>query len=437
MTDPATTEIDAVEAHLPAQDDAEAADHAGTTAGHRPGLVRRARGRRGLVALALVPAVAVGMGGAAWAQQAHKTISVDVDGQTRTVSTWSSSVSGALSGAGISVTEHDDVSPAASSSISDGTAIVVRSAREVPATVDGEDTTVWTTAATTADTLAQVSEDSGADDVSVAVVRSARSTGSATDVPLTSAGKVTVVADGSTKDVTVDAPVYADDVLDMAGTDATGIDRVYAATTTDGDVRLEVTRVQRGTVTEEQPIAHETQRVEDDTLAEGATEVVQAGSDGVRTVARYVESVGGEETVSIVRSDEVTTEPVTEIVHVGTKTAKDEEAAPTEASAEAGSSSSSGSTASGGSGSASSASAEDASVWAAIAQCESGGNPTTNTGNGYYGMYQFALGTWQAYGGTGLPSDASAAEQLRIAKLVQAGQGWGAWGSCSARAGVS
>lgn len=51
-------------------------------------------------------------------------------------------------------------------------------------------------------------------------------------------------------------------------------------------------------------------------------------------------------------------------------------------------------------------------------------------------MYQFSLSTWQAYGGTGLPSDASAAEQLRIAKLVQQAQGWGAWPACAAAAGV-
>ena len=45
--------------------------------------------------------------------------------------------------------------------------------------------------------------------------------------------------------------------------------------------------------------------------------------------------------------------------------------------------------------------------WSGVAQCESGGNWATNTGNGYYGGLQFSLGTWQAYGGSGLPSSAS------------------------------
>ena len=43
-------------------------------------------------------------------------------------------------------------------------------------------------------------------------------------------------------------------------------------------------------------------------------------------------------------------------------------------------------------------------VWDRLAQCESGGNWAINTGNGYYGGLQFNLGTWQAYGGSGLPT---------------------------------
>ena len=80
-------------------------------------------------------------------------------------------------------------------------------------------------------------------------------------------------------------------------------------------------------------------------------------------------------------------------------------------------------------------SGDDASIWAAIAQCESGGNPTTNTGNGYYGMYQFSLPTWQSVGGTGLPSDASAEEQTMRARMLQQRAGWGQWG-CAYKLGL-
>src|SRR6476619_3943992 len=63
----------------------------------------------------------------------------------------------------------------------------------------------------------------------------------------------------------------------------------------------------------------------------------------------------------------------------------------------------------------------------AIAQCESGGNPATDTGNGFYGKYQFDLQTWQAVGGTGSPADASEAEQDRRAASLYAKAGPSPW----------
>ncbi|MGO1954931.1 transglycosylase family protein [Microbacterium sp. JB110] len=83
------------------------------------------------------------------------------------------------------------------------------------------------------------------------------------------------------------------------------------------------------------------------------------------------------------------------------------------------------------------ANAADGATWDALAQCESGGNWSINTGNGYYGGLQFSMSTWQAYGGSGNPADASRSEQIRIAENVLAGQGWGAWPSCSAQIGAS
>lgn len=75
-------------------------------------------------------------------------------------------------------------------------------------------------------------------------------------------------------------------------------------------------------------------------------------------------------------------------------------------------------------------------IWSCIAQHESSGNPATDTGNGYYGMYQFTMGTWQAAGGTGNPADASAAEQTAVAQRVQQQQGWGAWPVTSRECGA-
>ena len=83
------------------------------------------------------------------------------------------------------------------------------------------------------------------------------------------------------------------------------------------------------------------------------------------------------------------------------------------------------------------ANAADGGTWDAIAQCESGGNWAINTGNGYSGGLQFSPGTWAAYGGTGAPENASREQQIAVAERVQAGQGWGAWPSCSAQLGLS
>lgn len=74
--------------------------------------------------------------------------------------------------------------------------------------------------------------------------------------------------------------------------------------------------------------------------------------------------------------------------------------------------------------------------WAALRQCESGGNYAENTGNGYYGAYQFSLSTWQGLGYSGLPSNASPATQDAAAQQLQASSGWSPWPACSAKLGL-
>ncbi|MFJ4625337.1 transglycosylase family protein [Streptomyces sp. NPDC088847] len=79
------------------------------------------------------------------------------------------------------------------------------------------------------------------------------------------------------------------------------------------------------------------------------------------------------------------------------------------------------------------ASAATASEWDAVASCESGGNWSINTGNGYYGGLQFSASTWAAYGGTAYAStanQASKSQQIAIGEKVLAAQGKGAWPTC-------
>jgi resuscitation-promoting factor RpfA len=76
-------------------------------------------------------------------------------------------------------------------------------------------------------------------------------------------------------------------------------------------------------------------------------------------------------------------------------------------------------------------------VWDRVAQCESGGNWTINTGNGFQGGLQFTQSTWRSFGGSVFASSANRAtrdEQIAVAEKVLAGQGWGAWPVCSHKA---
>jgi hypothetical protein len=75
-------------------------------------------------------------------------------------------------------------------------------------------------------------------------------------------------------------------------------------------------------------------------------------------------------------------------------------------------------------------------VWARLRQCESGGNYATDTGNGYFGAYQFSETTWLGVGETGYPDEAPPPVQDQAAQRLQARSGWGQWPACSRRLGL-
>lgn len=73
----------------------------------------------------------------------------------------------------------------------------------------------------------------------------------------------------------------------------------------------------------------------------------------------------------------------------------------------------------------------DPASWDRLAQCESGGNWATNTGNGYYGGIQFSLASWQGVGGTGYPHEHSREVQIEMGKRLWAQGGWKHWPACT------
>ena len=340
---------------------------------------------------------------------AHKTVTLDVDGEVRTVSTFAGSVSGLLDQQGITVGERDLVS----GRLRDGATIVVRHAKELPiVTADGP-TTVWSTALTADEALQTLSDEHG--EVALVVARAADGQ---PELPLdlTADGPAEVVVDGGTIDVTAgDVQVAA--ALAGAGVDLALEDEITVVPAGDS-VQVVVVRVVTEEVTTTSEVPFASSQTDDPNRTVGTSAVVTAGVPGVRTVVERVTTADGAERTRELLSDEVTTAPVDEVVAVGTKPKP--KPAPTPSS---------------GGGSAPNPSGSAAGLnWAALAQCESGGNPTAVSKSGkYHGLYQFSVSTWQSVGGSGLPSQASASEQTQRAQMLYERSGAGQWPHCGPR----
>ncbi len=347
------------------------------------------------------------VGGTTAVARAHKTVELDVDGKVTQLSTFAGSVQGVLDAQQVSLSTHDSVTPAATTGLQNGDTVVVRHGHQVDVVIDGKATTVWTTALAVGEALTTLSARGG--DVSIVAGRS--ESGGRPELPLRLAvtGTVDVVADGVTH--TVDKIRNLEGALSAAGVKVGAQDRVGVALTgADGRVTVTVRRVVTAEETSLTPIAFTTTTQKTSSLPSGVTRTSKAGVAGELTTTYRVVRVDGAEESRVELSHSVTREPVAKVVQVGTGPK------PTVAATTG---------------------AVGGDVWAALARCESGGNPLAVSSNGlYYGLYQFSLGTWSAMGGSGLPTNASAAEQTQRAQALQARSGWGQWPACSSALGL-
>ncbi|QDW64320.1 DUF348 domain-containing protein [Oerskovia sp. KBS0722] len=381
----------------------------------------------GATAVALVATGAVAYG------SAKKTVELDVDGEITTVSTFAGSVEGLLAEEGVRVTDKDLIAPAGDSALKNGADVVVRYGRQVTVQTDGQQSDVWVTALD-ADEALDTLAGRGAD-VRLVASRAGADGRAALPLRLDANGPVSVVADGQTK-TAPDGSIGVNSILDQQGVVLGEQDRVSVARDEAADpaISLVVQRVAVSDVPTVTPIPFETVTEQDaNRFADQDPVVKQEGVEGASTKVETVTTVDGVEESRVLVSDGVTTEPVAKIVVQGTKerpkaapapkAAPQAAAAAPKASAPAAAAPAAPSTVGG-------------DVWAALAKCESGGNPATNTGNGYYGLYQFSASTWRAMGGSGLPSDASAEEQTMRAQMLQARSGWGQWPACTKKLGL-
>jgi uncharacterized protein YabE (DUF348 family) len=369
-------------------------------------------GRR-VLPVAAAAAVLVAAGGTVAYAQADKSVTLDVDGNVRHLHTFAGSVGALLSDRHVRVGDHDTVS--ASGGLHDGTEVVVRHGHQVTVVLDGKQRTIWTTALSADDAL----ETLEARDAEVRLVASRSQTSGRPElaVDLTVQGPAQVLVDGKTIDV-VDADASVAQVLTEQGVTLGPLDRVSVQRADDGTLQVVVNRVTIAQVTTKQAVAFTTTTRPDPTHAKGVRTTVTAGVPGERTIVTRVATVDGTVTSRRQVSTSVTKQPVNAVVAVGTK------ARPV-AKATATSSSSGSSRPAKGGGKASSLN------WAALARCESGGRVNAVSSNGlYYGLYQFSLGTWRAVGGSGLPSQASAAEQTARAQELYNRSGAGQWPVC-------
>ncbi|HWJ83626.1 MAG TPA: transglycosylase family protein [Nocardioides sp.] len=358
------------------------------------------------VLVATVVVVALAVMGATYGYQTMRTsVTLSVDGQERNVAGLGDhTVGDVLKSQGITIGEHDYVQPDLAEPVEDGDHISVRYGRPITLTVDGRTTTQWVLATDVNDAVDELNGITAGD--RVVTSRSLDIPRDGTDIRVVTPKKLTLAIAGR-KPVTKEVPAYTvRDALRSLHVKADKNDEVspaLGATLADGD-RVTFTRVD----VKQKHVKHEDYDVptvyrDDDTAYEGDDTVVREGQSGVRNVTYRLRYENGKVVKRVVLHQKVLNPAVAEIVAQGTKEQ------PTTNYA-------SGST-----------------VWDAIAQCESGGNWAINTGNGYYGGLQFNLSTWQAYGGTGLPSDASREEQIAIAEKVRAASGgYGAWPVCGA-----
>ncbi|EFK54431.1 transglycosylase family protein [Corynebacterium genitalium ATCC 33030] len=366
---------------------------------------------RAVIASGAIGAVVIG--GATTAAAAQKTITVDLNGEETELNTFAGSVDGALEAAGVDVGDKDLVHPAPGESLSNGDTVTVRTAKPVGVRIDGGQVQqVTTTAATVNDFLGEMPGVAGG---SAHDYSADQRVEDGMTIDVTSPKIVSITDGGKTTYTSAPARTVAE-LLAARGVVIDSNDRVTPSLNTpvteDMAVKIERVDITQRTATEE--FEADPTYVDDDSLAPGEEKVREKGEKGERKVTRRLVTVNGKVESDDVLKREETRKARPAVIARGKQQA-------------------------GGNTGASAPAVAGGSVWDSIAQCESGGNWSINTGNGYYGGLQFAASTWSAYGGGQYAPTADQAtreQQIAVAEKVQAAQGWGAWPACTASLGI-
>ncbi len=279
-------------------------------------------------------AVAIVASGSVAFAEARKTVTLDVDGTAKTITTYSGSVEGMLESQGIRLGDRDVVAPGTDAKLSDGDQVVVRYARQVTMT-DGEDERdVWVAVTDASEALTTLAERGG----DVALVASRSGDRASLPLRLNDDGPVAVVADGSTQ-VVEDHAESVDSVLADVKVELDKDDRVSIVPVTTlaegkeidvktaksakqagADVAVQVQRVETKKVTQKFDLDYDTKTTQDNDRYEDEENLVRSeGEEGVRTRVVLLRTVDGEVVARKELSNKVTKKPVDRVIVEGTK----------------------------------------------------------------------------------------------------------------------
>jgi uncharacterized protein YabE (DUF348 family) len=267
---------------------------------------------------------------------------------------------------------------------------------------------VWTTASTVSDALAQLSM---SDTAPAAASRGSRVPLEGMSLPVVSPRTVQLDDGGAVRTVRLAAANVAG-LLEAAGAPLLQSDTVVPAASSpvvDG-MQIQVTRVRIEKTTQRLPLAPANKQVPDLTMNMSRQVVEDPGMPGTQDVTFAVAYVNGVETSRLPVANVVVTPARDGVLRVGAKPGT--EVPPV----------------------------ANPGTWDALSRCEAGGNWAINTGNGFYGGVQFDQNTWERQGGLRYAPRADLAtreEQIAIAEVTRARQGWGAWPVCSGRVGAN
>lgn len=358
-----------------------------------------------LVVAALLVALTFAGG---YAVVTHKTVTLTVDGAPMTVSTMKSRVIDVVRENGFEVGDRDDLFPAGDAVVRQSDTIVLRRSRPLQISLDGRNSReVWTTASTVQEALVQLSL---TDTAPAAASRGSRVPLEGMSLPVVSARTVQLDDAGVVQTLTLPA-ANVSGLLEAAGVPLQQRDTVEPAANsavTDG-MQIKVTRVRIRKVTEVMPLPPLNNTVTDPTLNMSRTVVEDPGTPGTQSVTFAVSTVNGAETGRLPVANVVITAARDALVRVGAKPGTEVPEV------------------------------QNGGTWDALSRCEAGGNWAINTGNGFFGGVQFDQNTWERNGGLRYAQRADLAtreEQIAIAEVTRARQGWGAWPTCSGRLGV-